>query len=569
MRVPDQPRGVELWSFSARARAERLIGVGRAGLSTASLVAIWLDPSEPTRFAPIAYGTLIAYLLYALALLIWVTRSDVLPARFALTTHVLDLGFVTALQAFTAAASSPFFAFFIFALVAAALRWQQRGVMWTGPIILTAFLVLGTVAEPLLGDPSFESNRFIIRAAYLAVVGALIMYLGAHEERLRGDLRRLAAWPRDRGRDISTELAALLEYTAGMLRAGRVAVVWEEEEEPWIHLATWSPAGFERTREPPGTFTPLVAEPLAPSPFLCPDADGAEPTVIYSVADEVHRWSGVPVHPDLQRRLAIHALLSAPLEGEVFAGRLLVLDTPQMSSDGLALASAVAHYVAAGIDRAYLVQQLQDAAATQERVRMAHDLHDGVLQSLTGIELSLERLKALLGQPEALRERLEEVRQIVADEHAELRAFLRALPAGAPAGDFDFGRRLEELPGRVSRQWGIGVKLSADRLPALTAELARHAYLIVREAVLNAARHAGASVITIEAAGEEGALRLVVADDGRGFGFDGRREQSELDRLGPGPRSLRARVEAVGGRMAIESGRGGARLEISLPVEKG
>jgi len=69
MRVPDQARGVELWSFSARARAERLIAVGRAGLSTASLVAIWLDPSEPTRFAPIADGTLVAYLLYALAIL--------------------------------------------------------------------------------------------------------------------------------------------------------------------------------------------------------------------------------------------------------------------------------------------------------------------------------------------------------------------------------------------------------------------------------------------------------------------------------------------------------------------
>lgn len=275
-----------------------------------------------------------------------------------------------------------------------------------------------------------------------------------------------------------------------------------------------------------------LTEALARSPFLCPDAGGAEPTVTYSVADEVRHWSGAPVHADLQRRLAIHALLSAPLEGEVFAGRLLVLDTSQMSSDDLALASAVAHYVAAGIDRAYLVQQLQDAAAMQERARMAHALHDGVLQSLTGIELTLERLKAHLGQPEALRERLDEVRQIVADEHTELRAFLRAFlralprPAGAPAGDFEFGRRLEKLLGRVSRQWDIAVKLAADRLPAFTPKLARHVYLIVREVVLNAARHAGASLITIEAVGEAGALRLVVADDGRGFGFDGRREKS-------------------------------------------
>ena len=563
-------RDAEPRDFSARARAERLIAISRAALAGASLVAVWLDPSEPARFASIAYYTLIVYLLYALAVLTWVARADVLPARFGLSTHALDLVFVTALQVFTHAASSPFFAFFIFALVAAALRWQQHGVMWTGPIVLAAFLALGILAEPLTGDPSFEPNRFIIRAAYLAVVGALLAYLAVHEGRLRSDLSRLAQWPRHRGRHTSSELSSLLEYTARILRARMVAIVWWEEEEPWVHLATWSTAGFERIRERPGTFTPVVAEPLADCPFLCLDTGAAEPTVIYSVGDEVRRWSGVPVHADLRRRLAIRGLLSAPLEAEAFSGQLLVIDTPRMLADDLALVSAIAHYLAADIDRAYLAQQLQDAAAVDERARVAHDLHDGVLQSLTGIELKLAGLKACLDQPATLRSRLEAISQIIVDEHAEMRAFVRALPRpSGPPPQLDFGRWLEEFSGRVGRHWDIAVGVSADRLQPLPPELARHAYLIVREAVLNAARHAGASAIRIKASSERGTLYLVVSDDGRGLGFEGRREHPELSRGDLGPRSLRARVEAVKGRMALESSPKGSQLEIALPVNAG
>src|SRR6266496_696169 len=94
---------IELDRFSARTRTERLIAAGRAILSAASLLAIWLDPSEPARFAALAYLTLTVYALYSFVVLVCVTRTAVLPARFGLVTHVLDLVFVATLQVFTGA----------------------------------------------------------------------------------------------------------------------------------------------------------------------------------------------------------------------------------------------------------------------------------------------------------------------------------------------------------------------------------------------------------------------------------------------------------------------------------
>lgn len=554
-------------NFSARGRAERLIAVGRTVLAGASLFAIWLDPSEPARFATIAYGTLIAYVVYAVGVMVWVAGADLLPARFGLATHALDLGFVTALQIFTDASSSPFFAYFIFCLIAAVIRWRSKGSLWTVPVVLVVFVALGFLAEPLLGDPRFEANRFIIRTAYLAVVAILITYLGAYEEDLRRDLSRLAGWPHDWRHEASAELETALAYAAQTLGVQRIAMTWEEQEEPWVHLATWTPAGFARTREPPGSFAPTVAEPLAAAAFVCWDAGAATPSAICREGRGWRRVAGPTVHPDLRQRLAMRAVLSVPLQGEVATGRLFGLDKPRMAPEDLVLAEIVGQRLVAAVDRAWFAEQLRDTAVLEERARLAHDLHDGVLQSLTALELKLAGLTTVLSQPAALRERLDEMSESIRGEHEEIARFVRMLPgsAGAPP-DLDIASLLETLAKRVSQYWNVSVKVSVDRDSRLPLARARDVYLIIREAMLNAARHAAASTVTVEVVAGRDRLRIVVADNGRGFGFEGRYEHEELAMLRLGPASLCRRVEASGGTMTLESSQTGSRLDIAVPV---
>jgi signal transduction histidine kinase len=93
--------------------------------------------------------------------------------------------------------------------------------------------------------------------------------------------------------------------------------------------------------------------------------------------------------------------------------------------------------------------------------------------------------------------------------------------------------------------------------------------LMVREAVVNAVKHAQPSRVSIEVERDgTGSLRILVADDGHGFPFRGRVGESELEASNAGPVSLRERVVALGGSLAIESTAAGSRLEITVPVPR-
>jgi hypothetical protein len=105
-----------------------LIAGGRLALAVSALVAIWLDPSEPGRFARTTYTLLIAYSAYSavIALLVW--RSPGSSHVFRMTTHSIDLGAFGSSDLLTEAPTSPFFVFVFFAILCALLRFGTRGV---------------------------------------------------------------------------------------------------------------------------------------------------------------------------------------------------------------------------------------------------------------------------------------------------------------------------------------------------------------------------------------------------------------------------------------------------------
>jgi len=102
---------------------------------------------------------------------------------------------------------------------------------------------------------------------------------------------------------------------------------------------------------------------------------------------------------------------------------------------------------------------------------------------------------------------------------------------------------------------------------SLTGGILSHgAYLICHEAMVNAARHARASSISASVISYPQSLRIAITDNGSGFAFRGRYDQSALTKMNLGPVSLRERVAFLGGRLTIESGDLGASIEIVLPI---
>jgi signal transduction histidine kinase len=422
-----------------------------------------------------------------------------------------------------------------------------------------------------LRDPSFELNRFIIRGVYLAVVAILLAYLTAFDQRLRTEMSGLADWPRELPQELEALVRAELSHMAHIFGAPRVFMAWEEPEEPWLYLATHFNGEFRVIRESPTAFQPLVPEPLADAHFLCLDARAPPCTVIYKLSAGIERWHGAPVHPGLQERFSIRSVLSLNLQGESVSGRVFVLDRPWMTIDALTLGEIVARLVQSDIDRFCLQRRLQQAAAAEERVRLARNLHDGLLQSLTAVALQLEAAHRLLEQgPQATRERLEDIQTLILAEQRDLRSLvqqMKPVPVGSGGESASLEMHLEELARRVARQWSLRVELTLEpRAAPLPDGLAHEIYRIVQEALVNAARHTDASVVRVQFGIEDDEVRITVADDGHGFPFRGRYDLAALTAMSMGPVSLKQRIAYLRGQLSIDSSESGSRLEITLPL---
>jgi signal transduction histidine kinase len=217
------------------------------------------------------------------------------------------------------------------------------------------------------------------------------------------------------------------------------------------------------------------------------------------------------------------------------------------------------------------MQRLQQLAAARERTRLARDLHDNVLQSLAVAGLNLEAaIQGLRGNLKMAREQLRGVQDLLVQEQRELRSFIDELKLATLVPgeiDFKFGYLIQQLAKTVEQQWHLRVELKMDGVDGqVPAVVAREIYQIIREGLINAARHAHASVVEVDLKADDHYARLTVSDNGCGFPFRGRYDDAALASTGLGPAVIKSRVASLGGDLNIDSSESGARLEVTLPL---
>jgi signal transduction histidine kinase len=564
------------WFTALRARADRAIALGRVLLAMGVLFAIWLDPSQPSRWRTFTYSLLMAYAAYALLVAVHVCRSAVPRVRRTLGQHVSDLGAFTLFMHLTGGPTSPFFVFLIFALLAGTLHWQWRGALWTALacVVILALLGVADMLDALAPvDPEFNLRTFIIRLVYLTTIAALLAWLGAHQEQVRTELWRLAAHvppPPDPG---AFPARIALEHAASVLLVPRALLVWADPEEPWTFLAAWDGERLREKRAAPNAFAPWVAAPLQDASFLTTAASTGA-ALIHRRGSQFEDWRsrGATIHPDLVSEFAMQAVLTVPLRAGEFEARLFLLDLHGPTLDDVLIAEVVAKRIEVLVEQVQLLDQLRSTAAIEERVRIARDLHDGALQSLAGTALQLRSVMPLVGSaPHEAVARLGSIQEALVAEQSELRSFISAL---GPEAD-DAGRagialapQLTRVAKSLGRRWGVEVRCeavpAASRLdPRLVQDLGR----ILAEATANAVRHGGASVIAAAIRLEDGTVTVEIADNGCGFPFTGRLDEAELAARELTPRSLHARAAARGSSLAVTSGHGGTQISIILPLK--
>ena len=200
-------------------------------------------------------------------------------------------------------------------------------------------------------------------------------------------------------------------------------------------------------------------------------------------------------------------------------------------------------------------------AATEERLRMAQDLHDGVGHGLAVIAMQAgAALHVLDKDPAKARENLEAIRATSKESLDSLRSELARMSGDAGARRPAPG--LDDLDGLLDRVRGGG--LVVDRsggVDGVPEPMSRTAYAVVQEALTNVLRHAHATRALVSFERRDGDLVVTVRDDGRGGGAPGGTGQDG----GMGITGMRSRVEALGGTLEAGPGPSGFRVRAVIP----
>ena len=204
-----------------------------------------------------------------------------------------------------------------------------------------------------------------------------------------------------------------------------------------------------------------------------------------------------------------------------------------------------------------------------ERLSVARDLHDSLLQLVLAAQWQIENIQATAA--EAMQEPITRLQSSLDTICRELRALIDGLRYDVTRSNdlVELARDLELVCAWTGRESGLAVEHVLDP-PAMSVpqETARHVLLLIREALANVVRHARASRARVEVRARDDALVLVVTDDGQGFPFRSRLSDADLVAHDVGPRSIRERVASLGGSLTVSSADDGSRLDIRLPMPR-
>jgi signal transduction histidine kinase len=491
----------------SRARAERLVAHARLAAYGTAILAAAVTADTFALLVTVPW-TIVS------AILVWGVRRDGRLAPLPLLL-VCDLLIAGCLIAMTGGGASPFFPYLLVAAFAASVLYGRRGMIWSAAGAVTVYVVTSLVTASL----GLDLRTFVIRLGVLIVVWSIITRRADHEARTTADLEQLASWPRIVKGSRANGVHELLAHASATLRSTRVALEWEE-------------------------------------------VDGASFLARYDSGD-----GAFTLEDDVLDGATLAAPIRTQFASQTASGWLMALDPKTGDEDDRRLAEIVARLVSSGLDQINVLEIQRERAAADERLRLSRDLHDGLLQSLGAMALHTQTARRVIAtNPHAAEERLDFVVEQLAEGQRSLRELVDHLRPELCLRREPLHARLGRLARTIALQWNVDVHLDAEpSIDQVEGRLAEEIVALVAEALANAARHARAKRIDGTVSVHDGVVLIDVTDDGQGFPFHGRHELAQLVATAEGPWSLKERVIALGGGLAIDSSPRGSRVEVRLP----
>lgn len=526
----------------------RVIALGRLLMAGLLVVAIRIDVTQAAQQSRQVYTVLIGYLLYSTLIVLLTWRNWWLDAKLAGPAHALDIALFTAVGFVTQGYTSPFFIFFVFLLLSAAIRWGWRETALTA-ILLTLLYVAAGVLAAKLGGPNFQLYRFLVRSDDLIILSLILIWFGIN----RWDSR-----PPQNGNDslavasTGSPIEASLRAAAEAMHAKKGIFIWRDEGAKEV-----TGYAFQGDGEV-GAFKRQVAIPDWPEPSLY-NAKKRRALTRNGEGSLMTKSLHELIPQETVTALGLTDGTMIPIRTHTGDGTLFLESIRNVSSDDIATADQVASDVAAHIQRSALVRAAEENAEGRSRMALARDLHDSVVQFLAAAAFRLEAMKRSEASGRDLEPELNELKKLMLQEQGELRSFIGALRRGSEVALSDLALDLEALSARLSKQWDVHCSFSARAHDLMIpTKLHIDAQQLVREAVANAVRHAHAKSIEIALDARPNKLVLDLINDGAEYPeMAGRLEM---------PDSIFQRVEQVGGALELSRGMRVTKMSISLPI---
>jgi len=346
----------------------------------------------------------------------------------------------------------------------------------------------------------------------------------------------------------------------------RLVIAEEHTGRRWMWAAARDgSAPAKRVALPPELTDLLLAVPEALALLVRPRLGGRDALdfELVDLSTGVRSRGDIGVARALVTALDAGTLLSVPFRYHANArGRFYVAHRGSfgLDLDDLQFLRQVADQVIPMLDNVRLVDRLASEAAEEERLRIARDIHDSVIQPYLGLRLGLAAAQKAFttGRIDEARGHVARLVDVADAEIQTLRGYVRELRAAdSRASGTLLDASVHRFCGRFSAATGIHVDVVTEGVSVGGDRLAAEVFQMVAEALSNVRRHTSATRAEVRIACAEERLRLTVTNDG----------SPAAAREGFVPRSLGERAAALGGSLRVDHlAAGKTAVEVEIPL---
>jgi signal transduction histidine kinase len=280
---------------------------------------------------------------------------------------------------------------------------------------------------------------------------------------------------------------------------------------------------------------------------------------IPKISDDPRAYGLPENHPPMESFLGVPIIAGGEVLGNLYLTEKLEED--QFSIEDARLIEMLAANAAAAIQNARLFQQVEQLAVLEERTRIGMDLHDGVIQAVYGVGLTVETAKLVLPDHASESSQLIDLalRQLDDAIH-DIRNYIMDLRPRRFGGNLQQG--IEQLVREFEANMLVPIELHYDVYSVLTTPFGRTIFLTAQEALANVARHAKATRVWVSLREENQTLMLIIRDNGSGFD-----PATRHNRIGHGLVNMQQRARELDGKFELDSIVGvGTTLVVTLPL---